>query len=75
MVARELGKCNLDLVSVQEVRYEMGGSYWAEDCTFFLREGNEDYQLGTGFFCILSKNESKLITSPVSVCVSPTNNF
>jgi hypothetical protein len=56
----------------------MGGSYWAEDCTFFLREGNEDYyQLGTGFFffCILSENESKLITSPVSVCVSPTNNF
>jgi hypothetical protein len=42
-VARELGKCKLDLVGVQEARR-------AENYTFFYGEGNEDHQLGTGFF-------------------------
>jgi hypothetical protein len=35
MVARELGKCKLDLVGVQEVRRDRGGTEWAEDYTFF----------------------------------------
>jgi exonuclease III len=49
-VARELGKCKLDLVGVQEVRWEKGGTERAEDCTLFCGQGNGDHQLGTGFF-------------------------
>jgi hypothetical protein len=50
-VARELGKHKLDLVSVQEVRWEKwGGTERAEDYMFFYANGNEDHQLGTGFF-------------------------
>jgi hypothetical protein len=51
-VARELGKYKLDLVGVQEVRLEKGGTEWAEDYTFFYGAGNEDYQLWTVFLCI-----------------------
>jgi hypothetical protein len=46
-VARELGKYNLDLVGVQEVRWEKGGTERAEDYTFFYGQGNGDLQLGT----------------------------
>jgi hypothetical protein len=49
-VARELGKYKLDLVGVQEVRWDKGGTERAEDYTFFYGVRNEDHQLGTGFF-------------------------
>jgi exonuclease III len=49
-VARELGKYKLDLVGVQEVRWEKGGTERAEVYNFFYGEGNGDHQLGTGFF-------------------------
>jgi exonuclease III len=51
-VARELGKYKLDLVGIQEVRWDKGGTEQAEDYTFFYGAGNEDHQLGTGFLCI-----------------------
>jgi hypothetical protein len=41
MVARELGKYKLDLMGVQEVRWDKGGTERAEDYTFFYREGND----------------------------------
>jgi hypothetical protein len=50
MVARESGKCKLDLVGIEAVRWEKGGTEWSEDHSFFYREGNEDYRLGTGIF-------------------------
>jgi exonuclease III len=43
-VARELGKYKLDLVGVQEVRWEKGGTERSEDYTFFYGQGNEDHQ-------------------------------
>jgi hypothetical protein len=49
-VAKELGKYKLDSVGVQKVRWEKGGTEWAEDYTFFYGERNEDCQLGTGSF-------------------------
>jgi hypothetical protein len=49
-VVRELGKCKLDLVGVQEVRWEKGGTERAEDYTFSYGQGNGDHQLGPGFF-------------------------
>jgi exonuclease III len=48
-VAMELGKYKLDLVGVQEVRWEKGGTERAEDYTFFYGQGNGDHELGTGF--------------------------
>jgi exonuclease III len=50
-VARQLGKYNLNLVGVQEVRWDKGGTERAEDYTFFYGAGNEDHHLGS-FLCI-----------------------
>jgi len=37
-------------VSVQEVRWDKGGTLRAGDFNFFYVKGKEIYQLGTGFF-------------------------
>jgi hypothetical protein len=49
-VSGELAKYKLDLVRVQEVRWDKGGTEPTGDYTFFYGNGNADLHLGTGFF-------------------------
>jgi exonuclease III len=50
IVGEEISKYKLDLVRVQEVRWDRDGTERAGGNTFFYGKGNENYELGTGFF-------------------------
>jgi hypothetical protein len=50
--SKELSKYKLDLVGVQEVRWEGGGTGPAGEYTFFLGKENENDELGTGYLCV-----------------------
>jgi hypothetical protein len=48
-VSREQSKYKLDLVGVQEVRWEGGGTEPAGEYTFFYGKRNENSELNAGF--------------------------
>jgi hypothetical protein len=49
-LSRELSKYKLDLVGVQEVSCEGGGTEPAGEYTFFYGKGNENHGLNTSTF-------------------------
>jgi len=49
-VTSELGKYNLVLVAVQDVRWDRGGSQPADEYTFFYGSGNANRHIGIDFF-------------------------
>jgi hypothetical protein len=50
VAARELGRYKLDLVFLQDVRWDKEGTVRAGDYNFFLCKRKENHQLGTGLF-------------------------
>jgi hypothetical protein len=48
-VAEDISKYKLDLVGVQEVRWDGDGTEPAGEYTFFYGKVNENRELGTGF--------------------------
>jgi exonuclease III len=51
-VTSELAKYNLDLVAVQEVRWDKGDSQTADDRIFFYGNWNANHPFGTGFLVV-----------------------
>jgi exonuclease III len=51
-VMEEVSKYKLDLVGVQDVRWDGGGTKPAGLYTFFYGKGNQNHELGICFSCI-----------------------
>jgi hypothetical protein len=49
-VAEEISKYKLDLMGVQEVRWDRGGTRPTGEYTFFYGKGNENHEFGTSLF-------------------------
>jgi hypothetical protein len=59
-VSRELARYKLDLVAVQEVRWEGSGTKPAGEYTYLYGKGNENHELGTGFLLCMSESYQQL---------------
>jgi hypothetical protein len=57
-VSKELAKYRLDLVGVQGVKWEGGGTELAGECTFLYGKRNDNHELGK-VFCTLNKRITK----------------
>ena len=49
LVTSEMDRCRMDLVGVQEVRWEGSSTFESGNYTLFYGEGNANHQLGTRF--------------------------
>jgi hypothetical protein len=49
-MVEEISKYKLDLVGVQGVRWGGGGTETAGEYTFFYGRGNQNHELGRGYF-------------------------
>jgi hypothetical protein len=49
-VVKEISIYKFDLMGVQDVRWDRGGTEPAGECTFFCRKRDENHELGTAFF-------------------------
>jgi hypothetical protein len=59
-VTEEISKYKLDLMGVQEVRWDRGGTKPAGQYQFFYRKGNQNHELGTGFFSYIRESYQQL---------------
>jgi hypothetical protein len=65
-VSRELFTYKLDLLGVQQIRWVGSGTKPVGEYTFFYRMGNENHELGTGFFV-----DKKIISAVMKTeCIS-----
>jgi len=55
VAAKEFERYKLHLVGVEEVRRDQGGTVRTGNRIFFYGRGNENHQLGTGFFLYTTK--------------------
>jgi hypothetical protein len=66
-VPRELARYKLELVGVQEVRWEGGGTEPAGEFTFLCINGYENHELGTSFFFFVHKRIISAVNRAESV--------
>jgi hypothetical protein len=62
-VSRELSKYKLDLVGVQEVRWEGSGKEPTGEYTFLYGNGNDNHELDTVFLCKRESSQQSRVFS------------